>query len=395
MFNQVTDILEKNLSKKTYEGFILYKKFLSGFFILLETLKIPEEDTDKFMIISYFLESHNFYGDIFPDNTEKNNCSKLILDFFTLRKKYSLHPSLIILKNIYRCKFPLEFHAFEINIKSLDDIYNSTDISKVSLKNKDINTFIENSFFKLLRYSSYNPEYGDSTFVSKSGIIIRICLEGEVQFSKNNLILRNRELLMTQGEYLGNFKVLTKNIDFVIIYINNNFLKTFAPTLLNAHIFQREFITCTKSDIAVLKTPDPSVLNLAVLRFISKTLFTYLAKENHLQIDPMNNPLLLKILDFIDKNIHEKITVKGLERVFSLNKNNIIKLFRENLNVYPSTYILNKKLEYGAYYLLHTNKKISEIASDLNFYNSSFFTKNFKNKYFLTPLNFKKNKNQL
>lgn len=109
----------------------------------------------------------------------------------------------------------------------------------------------------------------------------------------------------------------------------------------------------------------------------------------------MGNPLLLRILDFIDKNIHEKITVKNLEKIFNLNRNSIIELFRKNLNIYPSTYILNKKLEYGALYLLHTNKKISEIASDLNFYNSSFFSRNFKNKYFLTPLNFKKTKNQL
>lgn len=395
MFSEVTDILEENLSKKSYENFILYKKFLSSFYIFLETLKITPDPTDNFIILSYFLENTSIYGDIFPENSKKNISSKLILDFFALRKKYSSVPCFSILKNIYRCKYPLEFHALEVNLNILEDIYSSKDITKISIKNSDINTLIETHFFKLLRYSTYTPEYGDSTFFSKNGIIIRICLDGEIQFSKKNLILRSKEMLITKGEYLGNFEVLTKNIDFIVIYVNNNFLKTFTPTLLDNHIFQREFITCSKENLSVLNSEDPSIFNLAILKFISKTLFQLLTKGKNFQINTMENPLLLRILDFIDKNIHEKITVKGLEKIFNLNRNSIIELFRKNLNVYPSTYILNKKLEYGALYLLHTNKKISEIASDLNFYNSSFFSRNFKNKYFLTPLNFKKTKNQL
>ncbi|WP_418964549.1 helix-turn-helix domain-containing protein [Cetobacterium sp.] len=72
-----------------------------------------------------------------------------------------------------------------------------------------------------------------------------------------------------------------------------------------------------------------------------------------------------------------------------------MQLFKKNFGVCPSKYIITKKLEYASTLLIETELSVTEIASKLNFSNSSKFSLNFKGKFLYTPLQFRKKYREL
>lgn len=99
---------------------------------------------------------------------------------------------------------------------------------------------------------------------------------------------------------------------------------------------------------------------------------------------------VLEIVDYIDDNFLEKITLDELSFIFKTNRSTLCKEFKNLTTTTVTEYINNKKLETAKTKIINTNKTFTEIAEDLNFESIHYFTRFFKKMTGLSPKEFRK-----
>ena len=96
------------------------------------------------------------------------------------------------------------------------------------------------------------------------------------------------------------------------------------------------------------------------------------------------------IRDFIENSPNGNITLDQLTEKFGISKNHIIRLFKKEYNITPNEYILNHRIALAQSLLKRTKLTIQEIANQLNFCDSAYFSEFFKKQTGMTPLQFRK-----
>lgn len=98
-----------------------------------------------------------------------------------------------------------------------------------------------------------------------------------------------------------------------------------------------------------------------------------------------SSPVVTKCLQYIQNNIHAKITINDLARHCNLSKRTISRHFSEYHHSSVSEYILQIKLKEASFLLIHSGFSLAEISNQLAFSSQSHFTVAFKKKYYYTP----------
>lgn len=100
----------------------------------------------------------------------------------------------------------------------------------------------------------------------------------------------------------------------------------------------------------------------------------------------MDKLIVSEICEYINKNIYGGyVTLDDLSKRFHYSPNQIIRIFRGNLNTTPHDYILKLKIDISKKMLLCYECTINEIAERLNFYDSCHFSKTFKSLMGIPP----------
>lgn len=96
-----------------------------------------------------------------------------------------------------------------------------------------------------------------------------------------------------------------------------------------------------------------------------------------------------KIADYIDENILRSISIEELSQQANMSRSNFFNLFKNAFGISPNEYIINKKIEKAKSIISSsTNQSISQIAYDLGYSDSSYFSKQFKTITGYTPKQF-------
>ena len=135
----------------------------------------------------------------------------------------------------------------------------------------------------------------------------------------------------------------------------------------------------TNDELATLYTEELLYLLLADFK-------SHLAEEM-LEVD---GDYIQRICAFINQNYKRNITVDEIARQVSLNKNYMIRIFKKALGKTPIEYLIGARLFYSTNLLISTSLPISEVAYECGFNSSAYFTKTFKERYSITPLEFRK-----
>lgn len=101
------------------------------------------------------------------------------------------------------------------------------------------------------------------------------------------------------------------------------------------------------------------------------------------------------ILDYIDENIHEQITIEKLAEVSSYSAPHFFRLFFSYMDMTPMNYVLRRKLYFAAKKMVTTKHKVVDIAYDLGFDSHDVFSRAFKRYYGVSPITFRGNSNKL
>lgn len=182
------------------------------------------------------------------------------------------------------------------------------------------------------------------------------------------------------------FKLICNYIspDLYNDFINDKLDKKLHISAYKISEFENAFETISK-----IPTTKPELI-LASARSISAEMFGLLVSasiEKHLCYPKWLQELLQKFND-------SSLVVGGLDAIIEglfYTKEHVCRTFKKLIGMTMTEYLNTKRLEIAADMLTYTPQQIIKISNDLGFASVSYFNKIFKQKYGLTPMEFKRN----
>lgn len=101
--------------------------------------------------------------------------------------------------------------------------------------------------------------------------------------------------------------------------------------------------------------------------------------------------LILKVLEFLNENYHENITLELLAERFFVSKTTLLYNFKKHVRRSPIDFLLQIRLTKAKNLLLTTKQTINEISSACGFSSANYFGLIFKKKEGISPLTYRKN----
>ena len=103
-----------------------------------------------------------------------------------------------------------------------------------------------------------------------------------------------------------------------------------------------------------------------------------------------SNKLICQILNYIDTNWCNKLSINDLENKFYYNRYYIMKLFKREIGVTIFDYINNFKIYKSINEIAISNNSMITIAINCGFNSLEYFSETFKNIVGVSPSNYKK-----
>lgn len=104
--------------------------------------------------------------------------------------------------------------------------------------------------------------------------------------------------------------------------------------------------------------------------------------------DVLSNDLK-QVIDYIDKHIHEPLTITQIANTFYLSQSTLERQFKQVLNSTPLEYIRKKKLILAAQ-RLRNGESVLQAGLNLGYNDTSYFIQLFKKYYGCTPCEYKR-----
>ncbi|MDR2237961.1 MAG: AraC family transcriptional regulator [Chryseobacterium sp.] len=92
-------------------------------------------------------------------------------------------------------------------------------------------------------------------------------------------------------------------------------------------------------------------------------------------------------VDYIRKNLHQKLSIESIAKLAYVSKSNFFKMFKDELGTSPNDFILQERIS-KAKELLANQNSIKETAYQTGFSDTNYFTRVFKQLVGVTPKNF-------
>ncbi|MBP1754289.1 MAG: AraC family transcriptional regulator [Firmicutes bacterium] len=109
-----------------------------------------------------------------------------------------------------------------------------------------------------------------------------------------------------------------------------------------------------------------------------------------LGINSIHQERTKRMLSFIQEHYDEKIVVDDIAASADISRSECFRCFRTQVRNKPIEYLNEYRLAQAAKRLMATSKSISEIAQECGFDHQSYFGKQFKARYHMTPAAYRK-----
>lgn len=115
-----------------------------------------------------------------------------------------------------------------------------------------------------------------------------------------------------------------------------------------------------------------------------------LARNHNTLVNVSKTAKLVK--NYIDENIYFNIKIEDATEKLNLSKAHIIREFTKNYGISPYNYLIEQKIAIAKKMLILHNMNVSEISNQLGFEDPNYFSKLFKKKVGVSPLQYRKSK---
>jgi len=232
-------------------------------------------------------------------------------------------------------------------------------------------------------------------------IEIQFIIDGDgFYFIKNrkHKLEKKKVLLIHKGEihyYIPGKKDVEKIAVMLKSSIFDKFKNLFLPIL-----------SCEKSKCHEVFLPDKDFLISQILleeiiekkgKYIEETIkfnllkfFLIILQNLKKEKEKIRNEKIEKIINFIEENYFKKISINEIANIFKISNSHLSHLFKKETGISLKKYIIEKRLFESEKFLQNGNVKISVIAKRCGFSDITFFLKKFKEKFGVTPSQYKK-----
>lgn len=255
----------------------------------------------------------------------------------------------------HACEVPVHTHDFtELVIVLLGNASHVVDLKEYTLKAGDV--FVVNT----------NSAHG-----YKSTQNLKLC---NIMFDLGKLVDRDNELKQLPG--------------FQSLFILEPFLRKehkfeskleLNPVSLN---FVRELVELLSGEYTQQENGFKPVINTYFL-----TLIAYLSRQISSEKNKAAGKLfhLADAFAFIEKNFLSAINIKSIAASTYFSTRQFGRIFKGTYNISPKEYIIKLRLEYALKLMYNTNIKLSQIAMESGFSDISFFSRQFRAKFGVSP----------
>ncbi len=191
----------------------------------------------------------------------------------------------------------------------------------------------------------------------------------------------------------------------IIVYLNESFISSFLqddPELL-VRLHTKPFLVSEQNRekieslfFVLLKEQQNTNKNIVLIKSLLGQLLVELGllAQNSFNSDIINshNPTtkqMLKIVDYININYQQKITLCSLSNIFYLNPSYISRSFKDKINLSFTDYLKAVRIKEACLLLETTELNLTQIAEKTGFSDSSDLCRSFKAVMNTTPAKYK------
>lgn len=164
--------------------------------------------------------------------------------------------------------------------------------------------------------------------------------------------------------------------NFILPFINNHFYK-----LTDTNAFET-----IDSILKNIIKPEfgHSFLHIADLLMMFKE-----NGEIFLPVSKAKNVLLQKIINYINENISDDLSIASIANKFAVTEFYVCRIFKKELNITAVTYITNLRISVACNLLVNTNTDIKKISKISGFKSHTYFHNIFKENFNMTPAKYR------
>ena len=284
------------------------------------------------------------------------------------------------------------------------------------------NTFSSDIFFHYAPDQNYmvvqHDRYTPAVMHRHDFFELQICMEGEFMQQINS-----KRMQMHSGDFclippMVSHMVDVQNYSIVLSlliptkHFKNIFLSQLHGNNVLSQIFMGNIYYNSVNDYVIFHTNcDPQIMNIVLdickeslekdsyyvymmdtllLLLLGNLIRTYESTCELPHIHRKQDGINYGILQYIEEN-YLHITLQELAAKFHYTPQRMSTLLKELTGFSFNGYILEKKMQTAADYLLNTNLKIKDISTACGYQNQEHFIRTFKKYYGTTPVNFRNN----
>lgn len=125
-------------------------------------------------------------------------------------------------------------------------------------------------------------------------------------------------------------------------------------------------------------------------RLVSDMTHEYALRMSYVIKEKKYSPRMVKMMTYIEDHLGEKIELAQIAEHAGLSRTYASAVFREELGITISEFILNERMLEAKRLLRETELSAAEIGRRLSFCSQSYFTKNFTETEGMTPLEYRR-----
>lgn len=239
---------------------------------------------------------------------------------------------------------------------------------------------------------------------------IMIFIKGNVTYSieGKNYLLKPYDIVLVNAGEIHKPSILDDSVyERIIIYVSPYFLDSYKgadydlsycferarkehSNVLRIHSMDKSklYQVCLELEHSLQNNDFANELyqKILFLEFMIQLNRTAISNHINYQDSDMANTKLLQILDYINENLTEDITIDKLSAQFYLSRYYLMHFFKEGTGYTIGNYITRKRLLY-AKSLVQKGKTLTEACFESGFKNYSTFSRAFKKAFHTIPKN--------
>ncbi|MDS0527037.1 helix-turn-helix domain-containing protein [Clostridium sp. SHJSY1] len=260
--------------------------------------------------------------------------------------------------------------------------------------NFKISSSVDLSIYSIKKLERFWHQEIELIYVLSGSINVR-CRNIEYNLYEDDIILINMfdiHTLSANDSEILSLKINISTLDSEIFHFSQNRFDCNSSIDLDKSKFipiKQLLASLVKSNVNL--DDNLEFINKSYIYKLLYILTTYFKiEDNHSNYINKSSEKIVSILNYVNDNFKNKISVDDLANSSYISKSYISKLFKKFIGLSFSEYLMEVRLSYGVKDLYNPNLKIEIIAEKNGFPNTRSFVAAFKNKYACLPSIFRK-----